>query len=369
MSGMTTIRWLDNFARMSGTLRPLAAAVLPFGLVAVMACGGGGGGGDDGDDDDGTVVTDWEIVQQDLPGALFSVWGTAADDIWTVGGDPDGAGPSVMHYDGTDWQALDSGSPGDLWWVFGPETSAGGTVYMGGDGGRILAYRDGTFTPMETPRTDVVVFGIWGCGPDDMWAVGGALGGASGGFAWRLEPGEGDEPGRWIDAPGFPAEVAADDAVWKAYGRSCDDVWLVGTDGLVVHWDGAAFAADRVGGESLFTVHASGDRFAAVGGFGTGLLLENEGGDWVDVSPEDSSPLVGVCLTESGGVAVGQFGTVAERDGAGPGATWTKTDTGLFVDQTLHSVWVDPTGDVWAVGGQVLNAPFVNGLMLHRKGR
>lgn len=350
------IRGVITSGPMFATGKGLAARVPLLVLAAAAACGGG--------DDNGA---EWEIVHQDLPGALLSVWGTAGDDIWAVGSDPDGDGPVVMRHDGADWETLDTGTVGDLWWVFGPTGDS--TVYLGGAGGTILAYRDGDFTAMETPRSDVVVFGIWGCAPDDLWAVGGALGGSNGGFAWRLEPGAGGEPGRWVEAPGFPAQVADEDAIWKAAGRACDDVWLVGTDGLVVHWDGASFASSRAGGESLFTVHAGADRFAAVGGTGTGRLLENDGGDWVDVSPDDASPLVGVCLTDTGGVAVGQFGAVFERDGAGSGAAWSEVDTGLIVDQTMHSVWVDPGGGVWTVGGQVLSAPFVGGTMLHRPGR
>lgn len=344
-------------------LERLLAAVLPVVLAAAPACGG-----DDDDDDDtsdGDAGTqDWELVQEDLPGALLSIWGTAADDIWAVGSDPDGAGPTVMRYDGAAWTDLETGSIGDLWWVFGFD---GGPVYMGGAGGIILSYQDGEFTSMETPRSDLTVFGIWGCAPDDMWAVGGALGGASGAFAWRLDPGaEGSEDDRWIEAADFPAGLAETDAVWKAYGRSCDDVWLVGTNGLAVYWNGASFDAQRVGGESLFTVHASADRFAAVGGFGTGRLIENDGTGWVDASPEDVSALIGVCLTAGGGFAVGQSATVVERSGAASGAIWTPVETGLFVDKALHSTWVDPGGGVWAVGGQVLNAPFVDGVMLHR---
>jgi hypothetical protein len=350
---MTTMRAPDTFRRMRGTGMRLVARALPVLLGAGAACGGDDGAGDG---------QEWEMVAQDLPGALLSVWGTAPDDIWAVGSDPDGEGPTVMHEDGSGWQTLDTGTTGDLWWVFGFD---GGDVYMGGAGGTILVHRNGEFTAMETPRTDVTVFGIWGCAPGVLWAVGGALGGASGAFAWRLAPGAGGAPGRWVEAEGFPTDLVEEDAIWKVYGRSCDDVWLVGTDGLVVHWDGQEFAPDQAGGESLFTVHASADRFAAVGGFGTGTLIENDGGGWVDATPEDVPPLVGVCLTEDGGVAVGQFGAVVERD---RGGRWAPVETGLQIDLTMHSVWIDPDGGVWSVGGQVLTAPFVDGLMLHRAG-
>ena len=46
----------------------------------------------------------WQVVHEDLDGALLSVWGTSASDVWAVGGDVgDGMGPLVIHFDGTSW--------------------------------------------------------------------------------------------------------------------------------------------------------------------------------------------------------------------------------------------------------------------------
>lgn len=320
---------------------PFWATVAAAGLM--LGCG-------DGDD---PHESRWQVVHRELPGALLSVWGTTASDVWAVGGDPgDGLGPMVLHYDGESWSRLETGHTGDLWWTFG---FAGGPLFMGGAGGAILRYEAGELTPMTTPGTDTV-FGIWGSSPTEMWAVGGASGGSQGAFAWRLE---GDE---WVVAPGFPAELADRGAIWKVYGRGTDDVWLVGTAGLVLHWDGTSFSTGNTGGgESLFTVHANGDRFVAVGGFGTGIVLEHDGTDWVDMSPDAADPLVGVCLTPNGGTAVGQYGAVFERGAGG----WQAEDTGFLLDETLHSVWIDPDGGRWAVGGQVFAFPLVRGVMLH----
>lgn len=314
-----------------------------MGLVALLAAGCGDDGGDE-----------WQVVERDLPGALLSVWGTSATDVWAVGGDAgDGMGPMVIHFDGAGWTRHETGQIGDLWWVFGFE---GGPIYLGGAGGTILRYAGGTFTRMTTPGTDTV-FGIWGSSPTDLWAVGGATGGSRGAFAWRLQ---GEE---WIVADGFPTALADTDAMWKVYGRGPNDVWLVGTNGKVVHWDGAAFAQQTVGGESLFTVHANGERFVAVGGFGTGLILENDGTGWADVSPSGGFPMVGVCLdADGGGYAVGQFGAVYHRGGDG----WALEDVGLVLDESLHAVWIDPDGGVWAAGGQVLTTPLVRGVLLHK---
>src|SRR5690606_28303709 len=188
---------------------------------------------------------------------------------------------------------------GDLWWVHG---FAGGPLYMGGAGGVILRYEpaSGAFTRLSTPGSGVV-FGVWGSSPDQMWAVGGEAGGASGAFAWRLD---GDT---FRELPGFPSELAEREALWKVFGRGQDDVWMVGTDGTLLHWDGAALSPAFAGiAESLFTVHANSQRFAAVGGFGTGLLLEHPVGapasePWVDVSPSGALSIIGGCLTRSEG--------------------------------------------------------------------
>ena len=71
----------------------LQPALLVSLLVLSTACDGGPGVIDE--------TGQWSLVQSGLPGALTSVWGTAADDVWAVGSDPgDGSGPMVLNFDG-----------------------------------------------------------------------------------------------------------------------------------------------------------------------------------------------------------------------------------------------------------------------------
>jgi hypothetical protein len=316
-------------------------------LLCALASGCGG------EEDE---ATHWQLVHGSLPGALMSIWGTSSTDVWAVGADA-GDGAQVFHFDGERWSRLDSGHDGDLWWVFGFEA---GPVYMGGTGGVILRYEDGAFTRMRTGGTGVV-FGIWGSADDDMWAVGGAEGGAQGAFAWRKA---GDE---WSLAPGFLDELAMTDALWKVFGRTASDVWMVGTNGKTLHYDGSGLSESFIGvAESLFTVHASSSTFAAVGGFGTGVLIERAGGatEWENVSPSDAPSIIGVCLSETSGYAVGEFGYVARREASG----WRTLTTGLEVElgvRSLHSVWIDELGNAWTVGGQIRVPPLVDGVILH----
>lgn len=296
----------------------------------------------------------WQVVARHMSTAVVSVWGTSASDVFLVGGDTgDGHGPLVRHFDGASWTRLDTGQIGNLWWVFG---FSGGPVYMGGDGGIIVRYQGGTFTRMTTPGIGTV-FGIWGATGGDVWAVGGNAGGANGAFAWRLQ---GDA---WVAAPGFPADLAMTDAIWKMYGRSASDAWMVGTNGKTLHWDGASLTPVNAGtGESLFTVHGDATGYVAVGGFGTGSILENTGSGWHDVSPQGAPGFIGVCLSAQGDYAVGQAGAVYQREGT----TWNKVALGVTLDESFHSVWVDPSGGVWAVGGDVLTLPLANGIVLHQ---
>lgn len=303
----------------------------------------------------GPAEPEWEVVHENLPAALLSVWGTAADDVWAVGADPgDGSGPLVLHYDGASWKRRATGDTGDLWWVFGFEK---GPVYLSGAGGRILRFADGEFTALATPSQDVVVFGLWGSSPEDLWAVGGAAGGAQGAFAWRLQ---GDT---WVEAEGFPAALSEGNALWKVSGRSADDVWMVGTDGALVHWNGQALElGDAQTGESLFTVASTPDLSIAVGGFGTGSILENDGSGWKNVGPGGMSPVVGVAAAGEVAYAVGQFGATYVRSREG----WREDEGAPQLPESLHAVWIDPDGGVWSVGGQIMSLPLVEGVLLHK---
>jgi hypothetical protein len=309
---------------------------------------------------DDPVVDRWELVHQDLPGALLSVWGTSSTDVWAVGGDAlDGTGPTVIHFDGETWSSHPTPqAQGNLWWVFGFD---GGPIYMGGEGGVILRYQDGNYTLMDTPGTDTV-FGIWGASPDDVWAVGGASD-ATGGFAWRLSPDMGDT---WTAEPSLPADVPTNAAIWKMYGTSSTDAWLVGSNGVALHWDGASLQQGDTGvGTSLFTVHEKDGRYVAVGGTASGIIVEYEDGVWTNATPDPAPPgLSGVVLGDDGfGIAVGTFGAIYSRSAD---AGWAEEQLDFSIPLSLHGTWIDDTGGVWAVGGQVFSPPFDDGLLLHR---
>ena len=301
----------------------------------------------------------WQLTGDLLPGSLMSVWGTSATDVWTVGSPPrTGGTPQVLHFDGSTWTFLDPGvTDVDLWWVHGWE---GGPIMIGGSNGTILRYDGTTWEAMTTPGTNVV-FGIWGTTSDDVWAVGGAYGAGSGAFAWRFDGTEG------TDVP-LPAGYAEMEAMFKVWGRASNDVYLVGTHGIILHWDGSTLTPEFADAgpadmqRNLFTVHIDRDRAVAVGGFGNAVITENDGSGWRNVAGPTNMGNTGVWLTgDGGGYAVGSGGSIEQRTSEG----WVPVDHGVGVAEQLHGVWVDPSGGVWTVGGQVAGMPFSDGIILH----
>jgi photosystem II stability/assembly factor-like uncharacterized protein len=297
----------------------------------------------------------WQIVSQNETAALLSVSGTSADDVWMVGAD-DGSGPLVLHGNGLDWQREQVGVRADLWWV---QALPGGAVYLAGSNGSVLERRGTEWLHMQTPAlADATVFGVWSPGAGELYAVGAAQ--ESRGFLWHYDGSSWRELPLPLDAGASPASL------FKVWGASASDVWVVGDRGLVLRGNaGAGFRRVDSGSdqERLFTVHGAAGEVAMVGGSANGWALEAEGEKLVTISPPGAAPLQGVCVSERGDVwAVGVAGNVYAR--AAGASEWRDVFTRHPV-QSLHAVWLDPSGGVWAVGGNVLTDELDHGLALH----
>lgn len=297
---------------------------------------------------------EWEIVFDDLDAALFSVWGTDDEDVWVVGADA-GDGPLVMHYDGARWEVKDTGESGDLWWVSGH----GDDVWMAGEGGLVLRYsiEDDEFERFEVPDP-VTLFGIFPVAADDVWAVGGDFTGDKTRAMYRFD---GDS---FEEISDFPEEFEAEEPFFKVWGRSSEDLWVVGFGAQALHRVGEEWEVLEVPtGSRLFTVHGNDDSVAAVGGSREGLLLIEDDGEFEDVTPDGLPQMNGVWVADDGrAIAVGVGGTIYDRrDGE-----WSEIEEPPAVFYDYHAAFIDSTGGQWAVGGQVVVEPYVAGMLSHR---
>ncbi len=300
----------------------------------------------------------WQAVQADLPGAMLSIWGTTAQDVYAVGADSnDGTGPQALHFDGTRWTRIDTGlGHGSLWWVQGISPTL---VFMVGSDGTVLRHNPttGATERMTTPATAPTLFGVWGASANDVWAVGGDPNGSTGGALWHYD-------GTAWSAQTAPGGMNATTVWYKVNGTAANDVTVCGTNGALIHWNGTAWEQQAVpeGGRGpLFTVYQRGTQRYAVGGNVSGIILESEGtGAWRAVSVETAPRLSGVYIPAEGSpLAVGNSGALFQRRSG----AWREVARAPRTQLDFHAVWVDPTGAVWAVGGDLQTSALTRGVI------
>lgn len=279
----------------------------------------------------------WTLPLDGLDRVPLSVAAPARDDVWIVGGALGSGGAAlVLHGDGAAWHALDAGTDATLWWVF-PRAPA--SVWAVGERGTVL-HGDTRGLLAEAAPTTATLYGVWGASDDDLWAVGGDPD-LSGVVLHRDAAG-------WHDLT--PAGTRA--AFFKVWGAASDDVFICGQMGVMLHWDGAALAAQATGidREPLFTVagRAPGDVWA-VGGLGSAVALHWDGAAWSRVRDPllDAAPgLTGVSVDGDGSVfVVGGSGAKLRRRGG----VW-RDESAAATRADLHAVSLRD-GEVYAVGG------------------
>jgi hypothetical protein len=217
-------------------------------------------------------------------------------------------------------------------------------VWLVGEQGRITHWDGSTFRE-DTSGTTATLFGVMAFGDDDVWAVGGTPESTSApndvvlhydGASWKEEA--------------LPEKSGK--AMFKVWGASPSDLYVVGEAGIVWHRSNGAFVreAEGVAMNRLTTVHGcSADQVFAVGG--RELLTSNGKGQWTRSDELLVNDLNGVACAGGRAVIVGG-GSLKLRLVDGQWAS----DFGAppLVDQ--HGAWVDETGAMWGAGGQLAAA-------------
>jgi hypothetical protein len=233
---------------------------------------------------------DW-VWRNPLPQGhdLYAVWGSGSSDVFAVG-----QAGTILHYDGSTWSPMDSGTTADLHGVWG---TASNDVYAFGDSGTFLRY-NGTSWQLKTSGT--------------TRAFGTAAGVAANEIYVQV-------------CSGFPT-------VFRYNGSSWGDLSPpVGREGL------AGLCCTGVG--DVYTV----------GGGGRVLLRAGSSG-WSSIGPDTSSDLNGVWADTAGDVTVVGFGgTIIQRHNS----LWSTKTSGT--SNSLRAVWRDyAVGD----GGTIVHCPF-----------
>jgi hypothetical protein len=292
------------------------------------------------------------------PAGFLGVGGTGANDVWVVGADK-GFGPTVLHFDGGEWSRVESGFRGDLWWVHPLE---GGPVLFGGANGMVVKYDGSEFENLRTPgpgrRT---VFGVWASAESDIWAVGAHAGRS--GFVWHHDGVEWTELLLPLDIPRrADGELPA---LLKVWGDGAGTVYIVGSEGTLLRSvDGGPLEVVETGTTArLFTIAGNGDTVFVVGeSGGAGIILQLADGAVTDVTPPGAQPLQGVSVSEDGRAFAAGLGgqLLTYRKGE-----WTIDEEPPVIEAaSLHAAWIDPDGNRYAVGGNVLTSALDGGVLL-----
>ena len=329
--------------------------------VAGIACSpshasatdGGGTAIDAGDGGDGSsgATPEWTPVVEHLDGALLAMWGTSEHDAWSVGGPLGNSGfeSLVMRFDGAAWTRVKPGGTETFWWIHGTSDS---DVWLVGEKGRITHW-DGTKFEERTSGTTATLFGVWAAAPDDAWAVGGVPDQPSSpndvvlhwdGTSWKPET--------------LPEQHGA--AMFKVWGSSKDDVYVVGELGLVWHRTGGAWKREATGiakGRLTTVTGCSKNEIFAVGGRD---LLTFDGTTWKRSDVLLENDINGVACAPAGAPAHDWGRAVIVGGGSLKlrlvGDQWV-SDFGSMPFSDLHGAWVDPTGAFWGVGGSFTTTP------------
>ena len=266
---------------------------------------------------------------------LSAIWGSGPGDIYAVGGNG-----TIVHYDGSAWSIMNSGT---THWLLGIWGSGPSDIYAVGSGGTILHYNGLAWSAMDS-GTAYELRGVWGSGSSDVYAAGQGLGR----FATILHYDGTTWSSMNIDAPEQSAGTTPQLAgIW---GSGPGDVYAVGRERTILQYNGTTWLhVFHEAGVDLAGIWGSGpgDIYAvgvATGGSSSAILHYN-GTAWSTIWTSNSM-LAGIWGSGPSDIyAVGYGGTILHYDGT----TWSSMTSGTT--NGLQGIWGSGPRDVRVVGG------------------
>jgi hypothetical protein len=315
---MQRIMWSCRPSTIEATLRRIA---ILFAVVILTACG------------DTTAPSSlvWTSVPSPTTKRLQSIWGSSPTNIWAVGEALSNQTGDIIHYNGTSWSTVMTGT--FLSSVWG--TSASDVWAVGCCDNEIMHF-NGTAWSNSTPFPGVLLEGVWGTSPSNVWAVG------TGGTILHYDG------TTWSSvASGTTADL------FSVWGTSSSNVWVAGQD-MILHYDGSSWSVNfdyrpfavlltSVWGSSATDVWALGSAGIRV------LAFHYDGSVWSEASPPVSRMISmwGTGPTNLWAVGVAEIGTgVSHWDGN----SWTSIDVGS--PQGRLGIWGSSASNIWIVGSQ-----------------
>lgn len=265
--------------------------------------------------------------------ALYAVDGSSADNVWIVGeNDANALAGLILHWTGTELRVSQAADcPNTLFTVLARSPS---DVWVGGAVKTACHYTGTawTYAAFDSPNQDAV---------QEIWQAkdGGPIWGLFGGSIYRRDA------SAWTHVYSVPylgdGSVSALNGLG---GTSGTDVWAVGTEGYVARWNGTAWTASRVAGDTTYTAIATASGEGWMVGYAGRARLS--GGTWTETyTAATRDTLISIVGASPNSLwARGANGGVVRRMGTG----WTKVNVANSMNYDL--LHVASENDVWLIG-------------------
>ncbi len=206
----------------------------------------------------------WVVDETPTTARLWGVWGPAADDLWAVGGDTgDAAPPVLLHWQGSDWEQVAFDLETDARALFKVWGTGPSDIFAVGDRGLLIHY-DGVQWGAQNSGTKSSIIGVWGRASDDVVISGGRSSGIvvrNHMGAWsgrRFSEREGFD-GAWMDLDGVATVVGRRGFIGRFPPGSLEpEIEVSGTEvelhGVYGLPDGRIFAVGGLFDASPYTV-------------------------------------------------------------------------------------------------------------------
>lgn len=215
------------------------------------------------DDADGLQLLHKDVCGNDI--GINGIWGTSDDNIYAVA-DVDYYQSIILHYDGTNWTAMETDAEETLHDIY---ASGEDDIYAVGNDGTILHYDGLSWNCLESPVTRDLksIFKVDG---DNIYAVGncGTILCSVDGITWN------------------EMESNSEKNLWSVWGSSKSDIYAVGIEGTILHYDGSAWSELAMNidvNESLYNIDGLSENDVFVTGK-SGTALHFNGSWWEDIS-------------------------------------------------------------------------------------
>lgn len=207
----------------------------------------------------------WQAVDNRIPGDFFDATGFSPDEVYLVG-----SPGRILIREGGSWEIATSGVESALHGADrGP--GVGGEVWAVGYGGVVLRGRGREWRQVPFPDQDAALRAVWVVGSDRVFVA------AADGRVYRWD---GESWTGW--------DTGVRTGLQGISGISDTDVYATGGLGMVAHFDGVTWQAERVSERfdaPLRDITSAGGELLAVGRNGVALLRREDCWVWLDPPP------------------------------------------------------------------------------------